>query len=587
MTEGKRLASIEEIRRCGIAPGDSAWLRDFARLAPSDAWTHEPVRGSWNLRAYRLADGTSGRLLQVNDRADDEPEAAVPPEIEISLDLPGWYAVWVGVPHLDLRPRLGEVMGVDVALDGEPGFVHVHPEAGVRKGRVMVPANTEVMCFWKCAPLSGRTLRVRVPFGTFLSQPWGLVRAAVSSLRLVRLSEAQVAAYRRESTDPQTKRVYVVMDGFSHYWFAGAPGKGIDARFVQSLRDSDVRGVVFQTPATGTANWPSARLPLLGEMVPTEKWPNLRRGDRRAYDYVTWACRNGQEGMRVLSELCRAAGLEFHASLRMNLAFSNDGILGNGMAEMFNGRFWFTHRECRLGQSLDYGRTEVRQFILGTLMELAQLYDVTGVNLDFTRWPPVILPHNPPELGTQFICEVRQSLDRIGQARGRRIALSAFVVDGYHARLTLAEQRIDLEAWLASGALDFVGVQAWDQAAYCALAKRYGAAYYMVQDQDPFVPDGWRNDPAWQEAGSNQDPVPGEELLEQPPLNSILDPTELDGGLAERYRLGISGVCLVNVGAGRFVRRLGHPEEMAARPAAGEVWGQEIGPEIRLESTQL
>jgi hypothetical protein len=109
MTGGKRLASIEEIRRCGIAPGDSAWLRDFARLAPSDAWTHEPVRGSWNLRAYRLADGTSGRLLQVNDRADDEPEAAVPPEIEISLDLPGWYAVWVGVPHLDLRPRLGRV----------------------------------------------------------------------------------------------------------------------------------------------------------------------------------------------------------------------------------------------------------------------------------------------------------------------------------------------------------------------------------------------------------------------------------------------------------------------------------------------
>lgn len=77
--------------------------------------------------------------------------------------------------------------------------------------------------------------------------------------------------------------------------------------------------------------------------------------------------------------------------------------------------------------------------------------------------------------------------------------------------------------------------------------------------------------------------MPGEELLEQPPLNSILDPTELDRGLSVRYGQGISGVCLVNIGAGRHVRRLGHPEEMAARAATGMVWGQEIGPKFTLE----
>jgi len=66
----------------------------------------------------------------VNDPARDQGLSAVPPEFEVKLDLPGWYAIWMGVPSLDLRPRLaGSGMGgVDVALDGEPGYVYLGAE---------------------------------------------------------------------------------------------------------------------------------------------------------------------------------------------------------------------------------------------------------------------------------------------------------------------------------------------------------------------------------------------------------------------------------------------------------------------------
>ena len=82
----------------------------------------------------------------------------------------------------------------------------------------------------------------------------------------------------------------------------------------------------FQTPATGVASWPSRVATLLGEGVTEEEWKLLRRGDRRASEYVQWAVKNGQEGYRVLSRLCRESGPELHASLRMNLFWQEDKL---------------------------------------------------------------------------------------------------------------------------------------------------------------------------------------------------------------------------------------------------------------------
>lgn len=545
-----------------------------------------PTPGKWHIRPYRLADGATGTLLMVNVVATDEPAAGVPPEIEIPLGLSGWYAIWIGLPRMELKRPRG-TPNIDVALDNDPGFSPIAVERGTRHGKFMGAMDVEVMCFWKCARLDGRTLRVRVPYGTFVSQPWGLVRGAISSLRLERLSDEQVAAYHEDIANPATKRVIVVNDGFSHYWYAGEPGQGIDARFVQQYRDSDVKMLFFQTPCTGVASWPSRVTNLIGDMVQPDHWKLLRMGDRRIYEYVQWAVKNGQEGFGVVSRACRQAGMECHASLRMNLFFGKGPPFGDAFDVMTNGRFWHEHPELRYPPhkvgGLDYGHPQARQFAISILTELAANYDVHGINLDFTRWPPIIPTHHGTEIHVRFLREIREALDRVAAAKGRKLTLSASVVEGYHAGSTLDQQQIDLDAWLGSGTLEFICVQAWDQAKHLAIARKHGVPYYCIQDHEPFTPLGNR-DPEWLAAdpGTHQDPVPGEEFESDPPLASAMDPVEFERGFLERYRLGVDGVCVHNIN-GNFVRRLGHVEEMARRVETGARWGQEIGPAIQIE----
>jgi hypothetical protein len=315
----------------------------------------------------------------------------------------------------------------------------------------------------------------------------------------------------------------------------------------------------------------------LGEGVSDQDWKALRLGDRRASRYIEWTVKNQQEGMRVISRLCHDAAIEFHASLRMNLFWGDDAF-----GRMANGRFWKGHPEVRKPGSsqLDYAQPQARQFVIDLLTELATSYDVDGVNLDFTRWPPVADPgRHDPFLLTNFIKQIRQDLNRAAELKRRKIALSASVVDGYHARSTLVQQRIDLEAWLASGALDFICVEARDHSPYVSLAKRYHTPYYAHQDNEP--PRGQTSDPEW---AADHDPVPGEELQEAPHLNNTLDPTEWDQAALDYFQRGIDGICVVNNFMGwRSTGRLGHVQELADRIRTGCVWGQQVGPPIQVK----
>src|SRR5262245_18666926 len=86
-----------------LAAGDQIVIRDLRQIAPPVAWSSTKEAGKWWARPYSLADGQPGHLFVVNERSPDSPGQLVPPEIEVPLDLAGWFAIWVGVPRLDLR----------------------------------------------------------------------------------------------------------------------------------------------------------------------------------------------------------------------------------------------------------------------------------------------------------------------------------------------------------------------------------------------------------------------------------------------------------------------------------------------------
>jgi len=213
---------------------------------------------------------------------------------------------------------------------------------------------------------------------------------------------------------------------------------------------------------------------------------------------------------------------------------------------------------------------------------VASRYDVDGISMDFTRWPPVADPkHHDNDVLTSFIVQAKQELGKIEKQKGKTIALSAMVVDRCFSSLSLSEQKIDLEGWLASGALDFVCVQAWDFQAYVEGAKRYKTPLYAIQDNDSIrTPRGSRDDPEW---GNWNDPQPGEEHEESPRRISCLDPTEWEEAARKYYRAGADGIAVVNAFMNaNFARRLGHVKEIEERFGQGQAWGHETGAKIVL-----
>jgi hypothetical protein len=322
----------------------------------------------------------------------------------------------------------------------------------------------------------------------------------------------------------------------------------------------------------------------MGDGMTDADWKPRGKGDRRAHDYFKWACANRQEGMRVVAESCRGTALEFHASVRAIIYWASDFLLfGPSGDKLMNGKWWFEHPEARKKWSpcLDYACPEARRFMVDLAVELTTRYDCAGFNLDFTRWPPVADPatHDHTVLAT-LIREVRAALDEVGRKKGRHLALSAIAVDGYHAGSTLAEQRIDLDLWMKSGDLDFVCVEAWDHSEYRRIAEKHGVPYFITHDNETIHYPGRFKDPEWQQQDkADEDPVPGEELEEEPHLNSTLHPTEYYEFCLDRMaKYRPDGFCFINNFYGmRSLGCLGHPDDIRAALVTVMPLGQNSG----------
>jgi hypothetical protein len=325
------------------------------------------------------------------------------------------------------------------------------------------------------------------------------------------------------------KRGIIVIDGFSHYAVGGIPGLGIDERIIEVCRGSDIGIIMQQTPATGTVPYKSEITSYIGEGLTDADKPGKRMCDIRAAEYVEWAITNKQESFRVMPEKCHRAGMEFHASIRVNLFSRNEQTYLSNSEDFFNGRFWKAHPELRIpkngmngaGHKLDFGKKEARDYITGLFTEMLRLFPgIDGINIDTTRWPPIMdIKRHTPETFLTFVRELRETADQAAKERGRYVKLSVSMVDKYHARMSLADQKLDFEALLASRLLDFVCVQAFDLRPFAETAHRCHTPIYGIREADSPFNDTWMEMPTWLLVDGKQgdDPKAGEEFMEQPP----------------------------------------------------------------------
>ncbi len=134
----------------------------------------------------------------------------------------------------------------------------------------------------------------------------------------------------------------------------------------------------------------------------------------------------------------------------------------------------------------DWAKEEVRQHFLDFILSYCREYDYDGVELDYGRHPMFFKfgaeDENMDEM-TEFVRQVREGLDEIGQERGRAYLLAVRVPD---SPTIVRKIGLDVEGWLAEGLLDLLVVGGGNMPyaprlkEFIDMAHQYGLPAYPV-----------------------------------------------------------------------------------------------------------
>lgn len=176
-------------------------------------------------------------------------------------------------------------------------------------------------------------------------------------------------------------------------------------------------------------SWPSKVIENFYDLQ--ERGGTLTPGWDGGRDVMYGLYRQGIDYLPLLIRQAHAQGLMFVASFRMN-----DTHIKSYPTSAMSPEFWKTHQQHRLWEvtdgksyynaALDYSYAEVRNRYRDAILEVAEWYDVDGVELDFCRNPYLFQPSEAWQkrgILTRFIEGLRDMLEQIGAKRKRPFTL--------------------------------------------------------------------------------------------------------------------------------------------------------------------
>jgi hypothetical protein len=371
-----------------------------AELAPPGQRADTPTQGKWWLRKDAAGD------VLMTGRPGEGPnksgEWVVPPAhrfvpyrvpaLTVDPKATGWHRIYVGLFHdptdAYIRPRLL------AKLSGEPypEYVQAPLEA---KG-----PTAEV--YWKAADLTGRTIVLEQPPAPMPHPGRGWV-AGVSHLRLVPMTDAEVAAARKEvELPPADRRLFGMLDYTDEVFWWG------DAQ-----TEDDIRAIVYRHREAGFGRvyWRAFGSHLDNSLAVPEAAPRWTDADEQRWCKAQ-QCAAGWKAyidltrrfdpLKVAAEYGDKAGCEVHAWVRFT----------NFNREPY-ANFWHEHRrfaaqmvagvtDPRSGQwapvrpyqksayprVLSLAYPEVRAFYVSFFRQLAST-GTRGILIDLLRHPPI------------------------------------------------------------------------------------------------------------------------------------------------------------------------------------------------------
>lgn len=274
------------------------------------------------------------------------------------------------------------------------------------------------------------------------------------------------------------------------------------AEYVKQLRQSDVDAVMLCPTAWKLPLWRSKVYPFWENEARSVREPYFFE-DLKYYEKVFYRFREfmkgGNDPLRVAVEEANKSGIAPFVSYRMN-----DHHFTDNPEAPVHPAFWRENRHLWVSDEdryLNYLEPEVRKFYFDILTELVENYEVSGIELDFMRYP-VFFPKDSITEGlsvmTEFVREVRLMLDETGKKKGRKLSLCVRVPRNVEVCL---EAGLDVPRWDREGLVDMINVSPYfisspnldidgfNKAA--PNAKKYGEMHFIVKSG--VLKSGYRN----------------------------------------------------------------------------------------------
>ena len=259
---------------------------------------------------------------------------------------------------------------------------------------------------------------------------------------------------------------------------------------------------------------------------------------------------DGTDVLEVVAAQARRHEVEFIAGVRMN---DTHGLYPNP-ADPQMARFLLEHPEWVIRRddgvperALDYSVPQVREHRLAILRELAENYDIDGIELDFTRWPKFFSRSEAPAkapLMTRFVGDVRQMLDEVARARGRKpFVLGVQVLESLYLNLLAG---LEPKTWVGEGWIDFL-IQCDFNCTNPQLPVAEFAEFCRPSDCTHHVRMGNMMGGSWS-GKPHVGPRPTAAYKNNPGYGGmVLTPEEARGAAANIYGFGADGVGLWNI----------------------------------------
>ena len=202
----------------------------------------------------------------------------------------------------------------------------------------------------------------------------------------------------------------------------------------------------------------------VGEVYGERLGPQFNRAYTRALRVLK---AQDTDPLHVVTKHMKAKGMEMLAAVRMSDTHHRSLDPKNPLCPQFaidHPEYVIKQPDGRTNETaLDYSHPEVRAHRLAIMREIAENYDVDGLELNFVRWAK----HFPRDKGrekapvmTAYMGEIRSMLELAAKQRKRkRLTLGVRVPESI-ATCWLAG--VDIETWVRRGWIDYIVISTWN-----------------------------------------------------------------------------------------------------------------------------